>query len=364
MRVAGAAHGSRPVAAVRVRVPLRRPMGSARGDWPACDAWLVQVRDAEGRTGVGEATLGPLPSGARQAGLDACVRAAVAGDAWEAGGDPATAAVRAAIDGACLDIGAVAAHRPRAASIGVNAIVDGASPDEVAASCEALVAAGFRTLKLKVGRESSTATFLERVVAARAAAGPGVALRLDANGAWDVATAIARLCAVVDAGVSLEYAEQPVGDGLGRVRSALGGAVAIAADEQVTDRDAARALLQTRAVDALVVKPVRVGGPQEALAIADLAAAMGARVTISTLLETGVGLLAAIATAAMLTGAGAHDAHGVGTGGLLADDLVGGASLVTGGVASVPAGPGLGIAARLEHAALDRFAVDRVGRWA
>jgi O-succinylbenzoate synthase len=213
---------------------------------------------------------------------------------------------------------------------------------------------------------------VERLVAVRQAVGPEVALRLDVNGAWAPGVAAERLSALAEAGLGLEYVEQPLPAGpiaqtaarLASLRAVTAGAVPIAADESVTSWATTRTLLAAGAVDALVVKPARVGGPSGAMAIAMAAAQAGVTVTISTLLETGVGLLTGMAVAALASTAGT--AHGLGTGGLLAADLVGGLSVVTKGIASSGLGAdgSLGLSGRLDAAAVARYAVGHAGVWA
>src|SRR5262249_20650029 len=128
--------------------------------------------------------------------------------------DPA-AARRAAEEAA--SVGFPPAVRDRVA---VNALVPGPGFDAGAL-------AGFGCVKVKVGYPGD----VDVVAAVRDAIGPAVALRVDANGVWDVDTAVARLGAL--ARYDLELAEQPVMsiDDLARVRRAV--AVRIAADECV-----------------------------------------------------------------------------------------------------------------------------------
>ncbi len=114
----------------------------------------------------------------------------------------------------------------------------------------------------------------------------------------------------------------------------------LAADESVTDRGAAVALLDAGACDVLVVKPSRVGGPRAAVEIAGLADAAGVAVTISTLYDSGIGLAAALHVGATIPG---DRAHGLATAQLLESDLVTGAPAVVRGRIAVPAVPGLGV---------------------
>jgi L-alanine-DL-glutamate epimerase-like enolase superfamily enzyme len=204
---------------------------------------------------------------------------------------------------------------------------------------------------------------IERVAAVRAAAGTDVRLRLDANGAWDVAIARERIAAV--APYRIEYVEQPVAaDDPSDLAAVRGGSpVAIAADESVTSVAAARELLAARAADVLVVKPARVGGPMAAREIEAMAFAADVPLVISTLFETGVGIAAALATAAGLApvpGAMADLTHGLATADMLESDLLEKPLRIVDGRMLVPDGPGLAIA--LDETALQRYAVEWLGK--
>ena len=130
------------------------------------------------------------------------------------------------------------------------------------------------------------------------------------------------------------------------------GAVPIAADESVRDLGAARVLLDSSAVDALVVKPARVGGLRQANAIVELATAASIPVTVSTLFETGVGLAGALHLAATAPG---PQAHGLATAGLLRSDLLREPLAVVDGRMAAPEGPGLGI--ELDEVAIERYRI-------
>lgn len=341
--------------AIRVRVPFRAPFSTAAGSWVARDAWIVRLRDADGREGVGEANLDPAADEAALERLAAAVRH------WASGGevdqrDAVGRAVAGAIEAAQLDLGAIAlepaAGAPPATSVVVNATIATEDPAASVAAARDAVARDFTTLKLKGGTERSTAALVERLTAIRAAVGEDIALRLDVNGAWDLATARERLAALVPLG--LEYVEQPIAPGDPGVLAGLRAesVVPIAADESVSSPQAARALLAARAADVLVVKPGRVGGPLVALAIAREALAAGVGVTISTFLDTGVGLTAALRVAAALGGG----VHGLATAEVLVSDLLATPLAVRDGCV-----PAHGSGTPLDAAALERHAVERVG---
>ncbi len=345
--------------AVRLRVPLRRPLLSARGTVAAHEAWILRLRAPDGRTGVGETTLGPGATDAARDALTAAVRALVAGtrplpDAT-ADADPVERALRAATDGALLDLGLLPDLAVRRPAIVLNALCEGPDRESVLAAAEAAVAAGYRALKLKADADPAAL-----LAAVRERVGGGIALRLDVNGTWPAAEAPGRLAEL--APFRPAYVEQPVAPGDPAADAALraGSPVPIALDESVRSLADARALLAAGAADHLVVKLSRVGGPQVALAIAREAAAAGVGVTIASLLETGIGLAAAGVVAAALPGDGS-EAHGLATAELLVDDLVTGLPVISDGRTDVLPGPGLRLAPDRE--AIRALAHEVVGRW-
>jgi O-succinylbenzoate synthase len=259
----------------RVRLPLRTPLGG------------LTYRDAillEGPSGWGE--ISPLPGYPCD---PACSRAA----AEEAASGSWPVAVRAFIP--------------------VNGIVPAVSADEAAALAAAARAAGITTVKVKVGDPGD----VDRVAAVRDALGPAGAIRVDANGAWDIDTALATIARLASFG--LELVEQPVAsmDDLAVVRRRLRGSVAIAADECVRSVDDARRLRRMEAADVLVLKVQPLGGVAVAL---DVAEAAGLPALVSSMFETSVGLAAGVALAAALP----HlpYACGLGSASLLAADVV------------------------------------------
>ena len=197
-----------------------------------------------------------------------------------------TQARRAAVEAATE--GFPPARRPEVA---VNALVD--ATDEIGAPLAERLAP-YGCVKIKVGRAAPDED-VARVGAVRDLVGPHVALRIDANGAWDVDTALDTLARLARLGVVL--AEQPVASlaDLARVRRAS--AVPVAADECVRSIDDARELRRSAAADAIVLKVQPLGGVRAALAIAEAAAVPA---IVSSLLETSIGLAAGVALAATL----------------------------------------------------------------
>jgi o-succinylbenzoate synthase len=161
---------------------------------------------------------------------------------------------------------------------------------------EIVVASGCRTAKVKVAEPGqSPADDLARVEAVRDALGPGGAVRVDANAAWDVDTAAARI-AELDR-VGLEYVEQPCAtlEELAALRRRID--VRIAADE-VVRRSADPLRVDLRAAcDVVVLKVQPLGGVRAALKVAE---AHGLPCVVSSALESSVGIAAGVALAAAL----------------------------------------------------------------
>ena len=173
----------------------------------------------------------------------------------------------------------------------VNAVIAAVPPGEAAARALDAVGEGFGCLKVKVGAGDD----LGRVAAVRNAVGSGVKIRVDANGAWDLDTALRRLRAL--ARYDLELAEQPVAslEDLAELRRLVD--VPLAADEAVRDLDDARRLVRLEAADAVVVKVQPLGGVRAALAVVEVA---GLPAIVTSMIETSVGLAAGLALAAAL----------------------------------------------------------------
>lgn len=366
----------RALVADRIRVPFRRPFRTATGMWLERDAWLLRIVDENGRIGLGEVVLESPTDDAAESISTALIREAVEGAAerrlptmgdLERHGAPGRA-LHAAIDAARLDLerpSALARTSPAGEGIGVNATLP--SIGHAARAARQSLESGFMTLKVKAGAERETEVLVERIRAIRTAVGPDVRLRVDVNGAWDLDTATDRLGAI--ARFDIEYVEQPLAAddiaGMAALRRRC--AVPIAADEAARSAATVRDLLAADAVDVLVIKPARVGGPAVVAEIAERAAERGVPVVVSTLFETGVGIAAALAAAAALpqvqaTRLAAAPDHGLATAGLLDHDLLQEPLIVANGRMHAPCGEGSGgLGIVLDLRALERSRVAGTG---
>lgn len=160
------------------------------------------------------------------------------------------------------------------------------APEEAAQSADAAFAAGYRTLKLKVGLPSLDAD-RELVRAVRDAA-PAARLLLDANGGWPTQQAAERLAALAPFEPIL--VEQPVAPGqLAALRELRGRtSVRIWADEDA--QSAADIPGLWGAVDGVNVKLTKCGGVRQALAMIQTARAVGMGVMLGCVVCSSLGM--------------------------------------------------------------------------
>jgi o-succinylbenzoate synthase len=350
------------------RLPLRQRFEAAHGASGSREGVLLQLVAAGGGAGVGEAS--PTPSLGDGAVADVLVLLESHADALLARPEqasaalpegPGVAALRCAFDTALLDlvgrargcsIAALLAAAP-ARSVTANAVIGLGTPDEVVGYARAAAAAGYGTVKLKVGSDHSGDVM--RVEAVRRAL-PDVRLRLDANGAWSEVEAAAVLARLAPLGI--ELVEQPVAAedvaALARLSGAAG--MPLAADEAVCLPGGAERVLAARAASLVVLKPMRLGGVRPALALARRATAAGMGAFVTTTFDSSIGTATALQLAGALPAGG--PAHGLATGEQLAADIVARSLVPERGVLALPAAPGLGI--DVDDRVLDAVSI---GRW-
>jgi L-alanine-DL-glutamate epimerase-like enolase superfamily enzyme len=190
-----------------------------------------------------------------------------------------------------------------ASEVEVNATLSALDRAGAAEQAAGAVREGFTCLKVKVGLGDDAG----RVAAARAGAGPEVALRLDANGAWSASEAVRMIDALSPAG--LELVEEPT-HGLQAVREVREQvAVRVAIDETAAEPGA----LGAGVADAVCLKISRCGGIAGLLAAAALVRASGAEVYLASTLDGPLGVAAALHAAAALASRGALPHCGLAT---------------------------------------------------
>ena len=242
----------------RVEVPITPPVRGLE----TRPAWIVTLLDDAGRIGRGE--VAPWPG---------------FGDGLEA----AEAALATLPDAL---IGQEPSERLLPQVKEVRAAVDSAFRD-LAGTLD--VTGTFRPLgaKAKVGDDLAAAVQLVGSL--------GAGVRVDANGAWSVAEAIAAIDVLSQ--LDVDFFEQPCAtlEELADVRRATGARIAV--DELATDLDR---VIELAAADVVVLKPSLVGGLGETLRLATQARAAGLEVVVTHAFESQVGRRAVLNAACVL----------------------------------------------------------------
>ena len=339
-------------------IQLKSSFMTAAGEIAVRSGWIVQIEDDQGRVGQGE--WAPLPGWSPDVTQDGASVVQNAAKLLASAAQttpmadllrhlpdlfPRQPAMIFALETALMDLIAQAARRPLSRElqpqapqqVALNAVVPLGGLEQTVETAARWVAEGYRTLKIKIRGLEDEALLM----ALRERLGGEVALRLDANGAWDLpaATTIMRQFEPYD----IAYVEQPLrpGDhaGLAELRREVG--IPVAADESVSDRASVQQLLEAQAVDVIILKPMIQCGLLACMELARMASDASVQVVITTTLDSVVGRVAATHLAAAC--GTPNLAHGLATGRFLAHDLAPDPLVVSGGMAQLPDAPGLGV---------------------
>lgn len=311
-------------------IPFREPYVTAAGAVRTRELLLLRLEDDDGAVGYGEAAPFEPYDGVSIDRVAAALRGRPDG--------PPPPQALAAEELALLDLEARREGRPvcepGADAIAVNRTIAAGPPDEAAARAKDGLRAGYSCFKLKVGLPDD----LDRVAAVREALGPWPALRLDANGAWDVDEAIERIEALADH--DLELVEQPCRTlaELAEVRRRV--QVPVAADEPIRSGRDVRAAAEVGACDAVCLKLASCGGVKPAREAIRVAREHGLEPILSSTLDGPWGIAAALQLAAAEH---LSLACGLATLELFDARLARALRRPVAGVLEVPVGPGLGI---------------------
>ncbi len=297
-----------------VTAPLRDGHAAAHGTVTDRELVFVTLQASDGAVGHGEAA--PLPSydGVSVAdvweALESCrpVLADYAGHAPVAdvlarcGEQTVVAPALAGIDLALWDLAGRRTREPvwrllgagdaaGRAPIVVNATIGARDRSGAALEAAQARAAGFQTVKVKVGVGDDAG----RLAAVRAFAGPQTAIRIDANGAWEAEQAAATLRALEPVGI--ELCEEPV-HGLAQIDALRATTtVPLALDESAADP---LAFDPPASAELMCLKISRCGGISGTLAAAADARAAGYEVYLASTLDGPLGIAAALHVGAVL----------------------------------------------------------------
>jgi len=336
------------LSATAFALPLRAPLHLSSGVLARRCGVLLEIVDGDGWRGCGEAALAveTPPAAARALAAQAtafATRVVDRGCDVDEEQEHLPLALRRGLEMATLDLAARRDGVSVAASLGtlrrdairLNALIGRLSPAATARAAAAATAAGYSCLKIKVDPRDCAAA-LAALRAARAAVGAAVAIRVDVNAGWNVEEAAEFLAKT--AALGLEYIEQPVAtlSEMRRLRARV--ATPLAADESIDGPEAVRAA--AGAADVVVIKATRMGLRR---AVAALVAArdVGLAVVLSSNLDSGIGIAAALQLSALLP----EPARpcGLATAALWERDLIASPLLPENGVLRIPRGPGLGV---------------------
>lgn len=369
------------------RLPTRRNFSWASLQVPLGGFVFVEVFTDAGLSGIGEAT--PLPDwggdngchgGETQGTVIDIIRSTIAPAL--VGTDPTqveqaharmdkvvrgNSYARCAVDIALHDLWGKALGQPLYRLLGgevrdraMIAHMIGIMPtDEAVAEATSAVADGIRAFQIKGGRDPEAD--IRTVHAIRAAVGPDVFLRLDANQGYGRAKTALRILARMDG--MLNMVEQPVRDLAELAELRMRTDIAVIADESCWDEYDALALVKARAADAVSIYLAKAGGIARARRVAAIADAAGLPCDVNGSIESAIGTAAnmhfAISSPAVTLAcvntvtAPAGKMTNTTGGNYYLDDLVDEAFPYADGGLRPPEGPGLGLT--INRSKLDRF---------
>ena len=320
MRITSVETGRRPV-------HLRSPFRTALREVKDFEVVTVTVLAEGGLAGCSEVVGTARITGETNASIEEAVNAVLApvligrdlGDYSVALADIASAMVGNKTAKCGIDVAvhrAVAAWRRTSLAdvfgvalrpIATDVTVSLATPADMAADARQRVGEGFRTLKLKVGGRA--AVDIERVQAVAGNVPGNVALRIDANQAWTARQALQVLDGLDQAGVVVEFIEQPVpaADLAGMAAVTGRSPVPVVADESAHTAADVRRLADAGACDVVNIKLAKCGGLQAALEVAAVARTCGLGLLFGSMMESASGVAATAVLASRFAPDQVHD---------------------------------------------------------
>lgn len=195
-------------------------------------------------------------------------------------------------------------------TIPVNAVIGLDKPENVFAKVTDKYKTGFRTFKIKVGRENFSDDY-EIIKLIRKKYYSGVSIRLDANGKWDIDNAVDNLAKLSE--FDIEYIEEPCGNLNCLIKLAERSSIPIAVDESLKTYENVEEVLKSGKVKFLIIKPMILGGIINAVRLIKLSEEHGKKIIISSSFETPVGKSALVFLSTLISH---NHAHGLDTAGM------------------------------------------------
>ncbi|MCL4218076.1 MAG: o-succinylbenzoate synthase [Candidatus Hydrogenedentes bacterium] len=203
----------------------------------------------------------------------------------------------------------------------VNGLLAG-TPEEMIATARELMARGYTTLKMKVGRmaiKDEVELVRDVIRLSQDEFGDELDLRLDANRAWTYKQAL-QFASVLGAAPReyIEYIEEPLANAEELARFIMAEELPIALDETIV-RDPMLLPRLLPLAEAIILKPTLIRGFESAYMLGAAAAGLKACPVVSSTFESSVGLHAIANFAASFTDP--HVAVGLDTAGIFEHDV-------------------------------------------
>jgi len=292
----------------RFSIPME-PFVIATGTMHFAQNVLIRIQTDKGLHGIGECSAFPMIVGENQ---DTCIAMAKEFAGILIGKDPLdipermndllgyaahNGTIKSAFDMALFDISAKHAGQPLYAFLGgkkriieTDMTIGIDTPEHMAATALKYKAQGCRILKIKLGKKLHED--MERVAQIRAAVGPELTIRLDANQGWSFDEALLALSSM--AIHNIEFCEQPMrtwyDDKLPELN--INSPIPIMADESCYNHHDARRLIHSKSCEFLNIKFAKSGGILEAQKIHEVALQTGTKCMIGSMLESRIALTA------------------------------------------------------------------------
>jgi L-Ala-D/L-Glu epimerase len=198
-------------------------------------------------------------------------------------------------------------NRKSLAEVKVNGVLGFKDPLSSAQAAEELVMEGFKTIKVKIGRDnfSEDLDCIERIYSAIP---DSLRLRLDVNGKWSLKEAQQNISRLEK--YKIEYIEQPVNTKEDLCELANSTNIPLAADESVRNSEDAQYFINNRSVKFLVLKPMMIGGIIPLMNIYDKAKRENLSVVVTSSFESAIGRAYAVFAASLIE---EDIAHGLAT---------------------------------------------------
>jgi L-alanine-DL-glutamate epimerase-like enolase superfamily enzyme len=292
----------------KLSIPMK-PFTIATGTMHFAQNIFIRIHTDAGFYGAGECSAFPMIAGETQAtcfemakDFAACWKGKEALDLKTRMEDldrftAFNATIKSAFDMALHDLAAKAAGMPLYRYLGgknkaleTDLTIGIDTPEKMAQTAVRFKADGVRIIKIKLGKDGPGD--VQRVRQIRAAVGPDIVLRIDANQGWDFDTALDALQQMQP--FQIQFCEQPMrrwqDDRLPELRARV--TIPLMADESVFDHHDARRLIAAGACDYVNIKFAKSGGILEAARIDAVCEQEGIPCMMGGMLESRVALTA------------------------------------------------------------------------